>query len=262
MSVLEQFSLKGKTALVTGGAGLYGRQIVEALAEAGARTVMASRNLDQLQAQAEEFRQRGLDVHARQLDQGEEPSILALRDELLETFGQVDVLVNNAVLRALKQGWDSPAEQFELSMRINVTGVFLMTRAFGDVMARRGSGSIINIGSIQGMVGPDYTLYEGLNMGSSPDYFVHKGAMNQLTRFAAAHLGPSGVRVNTVSPGGLYNEQNPQHPTFIERYDQRTFLGRMANNSDLKGAIVFLASDASAYVTGANLPVDAGYTAK
>lgn len=262
MNVINQFSLEGRTALVTGGAGLYGRQIVEALAEAGAHTVMASRSLDNLRRAADDFAQRGLSVEARQLDQGDEASVLKLRDELLADRGRVDVLVNNAVLRALKQGWESPAEQFELSMRVNVTGVFLMTRAFGDAMAERGGGSIINVGSIQGMVGPDFTLYEGLNMGGSPDYYVHKGAMIQLTRYAASQLGPRGVRVNTVSPGGLYNDDHPQPETFIERYNRRTFLERMANQSDLKGAIVFLASDAAAYITGANLPVDGGYTAK
>jgi NAD(P)-dependent dehydrogenase (short-subunit alcohol dehydrogenase family) len=108
-------------------------------------------------------------------------------------------------------------------------------------------------------VGPDFSLYEGLNMSCPPDYFVHKGGVLQLTRFAASKLGPRGVRVNTVSPGGFFNRQDPR---LVERYSARTFLGRMANQSDLKGAIVFLASDASAYVTGANILVDGGYTAK
>jgi NAD(P)-dependent dehydrogenase (short-subunit alcohol dehydrogenase family) len=262
MNVLDQFKLDGKIALVTGGAGLYGRQIAEALAEAGAHTVMASRSLDALQRVADELNGRGLRAEARTLDQGDESSILKLRDELLEAHGRIDVLVNNAVLRCMTDGWDSAAEQFAQSMQVNATGVFMMTRAFGDAMAERGGGSIVNVGSIQGMVGPDDTLYEGLGMKRSPDYYFHKGGMIQLTRFAAAQLGPAGVRVNTVSPGGLYNDDNPQLPTFVERYNRRTFLGRMAGQGDLKGAIVFLASDASAYITGANLPVDAGYTAK
>jgi NAD(P)-dependent dehydrogenase (short-subunit alcohol dehydrogenase family) len=155
--------------------------------------------------------------------------------------------------------WDAPISQFVESMRINATGIFLMTRAFGDHMASRRMGSIVNVGSIQGCVGPDLTLYEGTAMGAPPDYFFHKGGMVQLTKFAAAQLGPSGVRVNCISPGGFYNNQNP---TFVQRYNARTFLGRMANESDLKGVIVFLASDASAYVTGANIVVDGGYTVK
>src|SRR5262249_46360191 len=151
-------------------------------------------------------------------------------------------------LRAMK-GWDNPIENFESSLRVNATGVLLMTRIFGNAMAKRGRGSIINIGSIQGMVGPDFSLYEGLGWDTPPDYFFHKGGMLQLTRFAAAKLGPSGVRVNCISPGGFYNKQDER---FLKRYCDRTFLGRMANETDLKGAIVFLASDASAYVTGSN----------
>ena len=257
-SVLEMFSLAGKVAVVTGGAGLYGRQITEAVAEAGARTFMASRNLEKLQAQAETLAQRGLEVVPLQLDQGDEASVERLLEQVLAAVGRVDVLVNNAVLRPMGD-WSSPFEQFAESMQVNVTGIFMMTRTFGDDMARRGAGSIINVGSIQGMVGPDFTLYEGLDWHISPDYFVHKGGMLQLTRFAAAKLGPHGVRVNTISPGGFFNDQDPQ---FVDRYNARTFLGRMAHQSDLKGIIVFLASDASAYVTGANIPVDAGYTAK
>ena len=259
MHVSELFDLRGKVALVTGGAGKFGRQIVEALAQAGARTVMASRQVDPLQKQADAFAAQGLEVEARQLDQGDPGSITRLRDEMLEAHGQVDVLVNNAVARVMKRGWDETPERFAESLQVNAVGLFLITRAFGDAMAERGSGSIINIGSIQGMVGLDLSLYEGLGMSSSPDYYMHKGGMMQLTRYVAARLGPRGVRVNTVTPGGMFADQ---HPTFVERYNQRTFLGRMANETDLKGAMVFLASDASAYVTGANLVIDGGYTAK
>jgi NAD(P)-dependent dehydrogenase (short-subunit alcohol dehydrogenase family) len=156
--------------------------------------------------------------------------------------------------------WDSPAADFARSMEVNATGLFLMTRAFGDHMASRGrGGSIINIGSIQGIVGPDFSLYEGLNWNSPPDYFFHKGGLLQLTRFAAAKLGPRGVRVNAISPGGFYDGQDDR---FVARYNARTFLNRMANESDLTGAVVFLASAASSYITGANLVVDGGYTAK
>ena len=135
----------------------------------------------------------------------------------------------------------------------------MMTRTFGNHMAEQGKGSIINISSIQGMIGPDYTLYEGLDMPVPPDYYFHKGGVLQLTRHAASTLGPKGVRVNVISPGGLLGNQGEK---FIKRYSARTFLGRMADQEDLKSAIVFLASDASAYITGANIPVDAGYTAK
>ena len=258
MNVMESFKLTGRVAVVTGGAGLFGRQIVEALAEAGAHVVMASRAVEKLQAVADELASQGRSASAESLDQGDPASIAALHDAVLEKHGRVDVLVNNAVLRPMK-GWDDQLDAFRQSMEVNVTGVFEMTRQFGAAMAQRGAGSIVNIGSIQGMVGPAPALYEGLGMGTVPDYFMHKGAMRQLTRYAAAELGPAGVRVNTLSPGGFYNQQ-PE--AFVRRYNERTFLGRMANETDLKGAIVFLASDASAYVTGADLPVDGGYTAQ
>jgi NAD(P)-dependent dehydrogenase (short-subunit alcohol dehydrogenase family) len=257
-TVQELFDLHGQVAVVTGGAGLYGRQIVEALAEAGARTFMASRHQDKLHAQAELFRAQGLAVTPLPLDQGCEESVQALLQTVVQEAGHVDVLVNNAVLRPMK-AWDSPVAEFAESMAVNLTGLFLMTRAFGDHMAARGGGSIINIGSIQGHVGPDFTLYEGIGWTIPPDYFVHKGGVMQLTRFAASQLGPHGVRVNAVIPGGFFNNQDPR---FVERYNARTFLGRMAGDSDLKGVIVFLASAASAYVTGTGIAVDGGYLAK
>lgn len=257
-NVIDSFRLDGKVAVLTGGAGLFGRQIVDGLAEAGAHVVMASRGVEKLEAVASEVKARGLEASAMYLDQGDESSIEALHDQATSRFGGVDVLVNNAVLRPMS-GWGGDAEEFRRSMAVNVTGVFLMTRVFGDAMAERGRGSIVNVGSIQGVVGPDFALYDGLGMDPAPDYYIHKGGMLQLTRYAAAKLGPHGVRVNTVNPGGFFNDQDPE---FVQRYDARTFLGRMANHTDLKGPIVFLASDASAYVTGATLAVDGGYTAK
>jgi NAD(P)-dependent dehydrogenase (short-subunit alcohol dehydrogenase family) len=258
MNVLDSFRLNVKVAVVTGGAGLYGRQIVEALAEAGARTFMASRNLDKLLAQAEIFHHAGLEVETLRYDQANEQSILQLLQQVIEMAGGVDVLVNNSVRHAMHD-WSSSATDFAKSMEVNATGLFLMTRAFGEHMAERGRGSIINIGSIYGVGGPDFTLYEGLDPGMDPDYFFHKGGLLQLTRFAASKLGPRVVRVNAINPGGLFNNQDPR---FLQRYNARTFLGRMANDSDLKGAIVFLGSDASQYVTGAVLAVDGGFTAK
>ncbi len=261
MSVLDRFNLSGKTALVTGGAGLYGRQITAALAEAGAKTFVASRNRDALESLASDYRARALDMTALQYDQGDESSILALLNELLERAGRIDVLVNNAVLRTMKEGYSDSAASFEESMRVNATGLFIITRAFGDVMAEVGAGSIINIGSIQGMVGPDETLYQDTGVqGWYPDYFFHKGGMVNFTRFVASYYGKAGVRCNCVSPGGYWTEEAPGE--FVRRYSDRTFLGRMANDTDLMGLIVFLASDTSLYVTGTNIPVDGGYAAK
>lgn len=261
MGVLESFSLEGKVALVTGGAGLYGRQIVAAAAEAGARTYVAARHVDALETLAAEHRAAGGDVRALQYDQGDEASILALRDAIVKESGRIDVLVNNAVLRPMKRAFRDEASTFAESMKVNATGLFVITRAVGDVMAEKGAGSIINIGSIQGMIGPDPTIYRGTSMsGWYPDYFYHKGAIINFTRFIASFYGARGVRCNCVSPGGF---RTPDHPDpFVAAYSDRTFLGRLANSTDLKGVIVFLGSDASLYVTGANVPVDGGYTAK
>lgn len=261
MYVLQFFSLAGKVALVTGGAGLYGRQIAIALAQAGADTHMTTRNPEQLRELEESFRnEAGVTVKAHVFDQEREASILGLRDELMAEYGRIDVLVNNAVARTMGS-WDDPLETFARSMQINATGLFSVTRAFGDIMARQGSGSIINIGSIQGMVGPDAALYRDMEFhGFIPDYFFHKGGMVNFTRFVASYYGPHNVRCNCLSPGGLASHRTPE--AFRERYSDRTLLNRMANETDLMGSVVFLASDASAYVTGANLPVDGGYTAK
>jgi NAD(P)-dependent dehydrogenase (short-subunit alcohol dehydrogenase family) len=176
----------------------------------------------------------------------------------VSTSGAVDILVNNAVARPMKD-WSDSVQAWSESMRINASGLFAITNTFGNHMAEKGGGSIINIGSIHGLIGPNFALYEGLGWGVPPDYFFHKGGMIQLTRYVASVLGPRGVRCNVVSPGGFFNNQDPR---FVERYNRCTFLGRMANDSDLKGAIVFLASSASAYVTGANVVVDGGYVAK
>ena len=258
MSILESFSLQGKVGLVTGGAGRYGRQIVRALAEAGARTYIASRNLPALETVAAEHRAQGHDVRALTLDQTDEKSIATVRDAIIKDSGTLHVLVNNAVARPV-QGYFDDATNINESMRVNATGLIQVTRAMGEVMAD--GGSIINIGSIMGLVGLEPLNYRGTDMsGWSPDYFFHKGGMANLTRFLASYYGPRGIRVNCVHPGGLGTPTTPQQ--FDRNYSERTCLGRLANDTDLMGAIVFLASDASRYVTGTNLPVDGGYTAK
>ena len=258
MKVLDSFSLEGRVALVTGGAGMYGRQIVAACAEAGAKTYVASRNLEACEKLAAAEREHGLDVEALQYDQSDEDAILALCDAVYAKSGRLDVLVNNSVARPMKE-WDDPVDCWRASMEVNATGLFTITRAFGERMAQSGSGSIVNIGSIQGMVGADFWLYEEVPWGAAPDYFFHKGGMLNFTRYVAAYYGPRGVRCNVISPGGFFNDHDHG---FLWRYNSRTFLGHMAGDTALKGAVVFLASDASGYVTGANLVVDGGYTAK
>ncbi|AHF92755.1 short-chain dehydrogenase [Opitutaceae bacterium TAV5] len=259
-TILDRFSLKGKVILLTGGSGLYGRGLAADLAEAGAELVIASRNKEACEKVAAEEQARGYRACAARLDQGDESSVIALRDGILDRFGCVDGVVNNSAARPMVGPEERASEQFAESMRVNATGLYLMHRYFGDVMARSGSGSIVNIGSIQGHVGPSLSLYEGLSMPPPPpDYFFHKGGMLNLARYYAGVLGPRGVRVNCVSPGGF---QAAQAPGFVRRYAAQTMLGRMGNRTDLGGAVVFLLSDASSYITGTSLAVDGGYLAK
>ena len=261
MNVLENFSLKGKVALLTGGAGLYGRQIAEALAEAGAATYIASRNVAELEKVAEALRAEGGEVTALSLDLEDEASIRALVAEIVRRSGRLDVLVNNAVTRCACGGWDLSMEAFDRSLRVNASALFCLTRLAGDEMKKAGGGSVINIGSYMGLRGPDPLNYAGTDMmaNPSPIYFYEKGGMANFTRFAASVLGPYQIRVNAIHPGGFFNNQ-PE--AFVKNYSANTMLGRMANATDLKGAVVFLASDASRYLTGTNIPVDGGYTAK
>jgi NAD(P)-dependent dehydrogenase (short-subunit alcohol dehydrogenase family) len=259
MNPSELFSIRGRVVVLTGGAGLYGRGLAAMLAEAGATLVIASRDIGKLYQVAAEETARGHSVHAEPLDQADEQSVLALRDRVLAKFGRVDGLVNNAVARPMKSP-DAPVSAWEESLRVNATGLFLMTRAFGEAMCSRKGGSIVNIGSIQGMIGPSLELYAGTSMGTPPpDYFFHKGGMENLTRYYAGIYGPYGVRVNCLAPGGFFNHQ-PE--PFLTRYHEHTMLGRMADERDLGGAVIFLLSNAAKYITGVNLPVDGGYTAK
>jgi NAD(P)-dependent dehydrogenase (short-subunit alcohol dehydrogenase family) len=163
----DLFSLQGKTILLTGGAGLYGRGLAAMLAQTGATLILASRDVAKLQIVAEEETAKGHRVFAESLDQGDEASVVALHDRIATKFGPLHGLVNNAVLRPMK-GANGSVEQFTDSMRVNATGVMLMHRHFGQMMAAAGRGSIVNIGSIQGMIGPSYELYSGTNMGDMP----------------------------------------------------------------------------------------------
>jgi NAD(P)-dependent dehydrogenase (short-subunit alcohol dehydrogenase family) len=200
-------------------------------------------------------------VHAEEVDTLSEPSLHALRDRVVAQHHRVDGVVYNSASRPMRTFADDLAAWKE-SMATNATGFFAAVRTFGDVMAAQGSGSLVNIASQMGTIGMNPFLYEGTAMGAPPDYFFHKGGMINLTRYLASHYGPRGVRVNAVSPGGIFNPAKPPPPAFLERYAKMTMLGRMAEARELGGAVVFLLSDASTYITGANLAVDGGYTAK
>ena len=254
MHVKQLLSLKGKTALVTGGAGLYGKCIVEGLAEANATVITASRNLDAGEKVASRFRERGLEVQARRVDQADHESVLRLKEDIEKSFGGLDVFVNNAVARPMLRYTD-PLEAWAESMRVNCTGMFDILREMADLIGKRGGGSIVNISSMQGMFGPDFSLYEGTDMDSPPDYHFHKGGMIALTKYLARKLGPQSIRLNCISPGGLFANQDEK---FLARYNKKVPLGRMANDDDIKGVVVFLASEASSYVTGENILMDGG----
>lgn len=256
MNVKELLSLKNKIIIVTGGAGLYGKTIVEGLAEADGTVITASRNLDAGQKVAEEFRDKGLDVHAMRVDQADHKSVMALKHQIQNKFGQLDVFVNNAVTRPMK-GYNAPMEQFAESMRVNATGMMDILREMTDLIAQSGGGSIINISSMMGMFGPDLSNYEGTNMGDpSPDYFFHNAGLINLTRYLTRVLADKNIRANCISPGGFFSNQPQQ---FLENYCKKVPSGRrMANNDDIKGLIVLLASEASAYINGENILMDGG----
>lgn len=258
MDVRKMFDLSGSVTLVTGGTGLYGTPISEALAEAGAHVIIASRDQARCQDWATKLTGRGLQTSAEYYDQGDEQSILLLRDRVLDKWGDIDVLINNSVARPMKTYSDS-LDAWRQSLEINATGLFAISRAFLDPMMERRKGSIINISSIQGVVAPDFKNYAHTDTTTPPDYHFHKHGLIGLTKYFAALAGPRGVRVNAISPGG-FNFDNVVKEPLLSQYCRRVFLGRMAEYDDLKGVVVFLASEASRYITGQNIIVDGGYT--
>jgi NAD(P)-dependent dehydrogenase (short-subunit alcohol dehydrogenase family) len=266
---MELFSLHQKTAIVTGALGLIGKKHCQALAAAGANVVVADIDSERAQQFARQLGEQHLGIG---IDVTNKASVISALGEILNTYDAIDILVNNAAIndmfenpamaKNLSAFENYPLEAFQRSLDVNVTGVFLCSQVFGSEMAEQGGGSIINIASTYGMVGPDQSIYRDergeQTFYKSAAYPVTKGAIINFTRFLAAYWGDKGVRVNTLSPGGVENGQNE---FFIHNYSAKTLLGRMAKASDYQGALIFLASEASAYMTGANLVVDGGWTA-
>jgi NAD(P)-dependent dehydrogenase (short-subunit alcohol dehydrogenase family) len=289
----ELFSLAGKTVVVTGAAGLLGRAHVRALAAAGATVIATDRDGEacrrvvaelEAEVQAAGRGQPQPRVHAFPADITVPASLEALGDAAMGLTGRIDVLVNNGALNDRFEGAADeatratrfetyPVDLFRRILDVNVTGTFLPSQILGRRMLEQRSGSIVNIASTYGMVGPDQRIYRGPDhhqtFWKSPVYPASKGAVLAFTRFLATTWAAHGIRVNSLSPGGVAEETAPaaseavaaQRRLFMERYAERTPLGRMARPDELAGALLFLASDASSYVTGANLVVDGGWTA-
>lgn len=265
----QLFSLKGKVSVVTGALGLIGKHHCFALSEAGSNVVVADIFEEECNLLAQELPTESIGVY---LDVSDRDSIHNLVKIVLGKFGKIDVLVNNAAINdmfenpisagELSKFENYPLEMWQKSIDVNLTGVFLCSQIIGKEMAKRKSGSIINIASTYGIVAPDQSLYEKpdgtQDFYKSPSYPATKSAVINLTRFLASYWGKDNIRVNALSPGGVENNQDE---FFIKNYSKKTMLGRMAKPDDYKGAIVFLASDASAYMTGANLVIDGGWTA-
>jgi NAD(P)-dependent dehydrogenase (short-subunit alcohol dehydrogenase family) len=264
MNVLDMFRIEGQIAIVTGGAGLYGVHICEALCEAGATVIVASRNLDNCERVALELRERGLTAKGMQLDLADEHSIEVFVTQIMDTYGRIDILVNNSVSRVgLNDLEKTTAAGWLQAQQVNGLGVMLLNKAVIPKMRERQKGNIINISSIQGILGPHFPVYGDTGMTSGIEYTYAKWGLVGMTKWMANYYGKDNIRVNCISPGGynpLGTDNEIQSEQFLNKYIERTPLGRMANDSDIKGAIVYFASAASSYVTGHNLVLDGGWS--
>lgn len=269
--IFDKFSLKGQAALVTGGAGLLGKQFCRTLAQAGAAVVVADLNFAAAAEVAENLKKEGHPALAVAVDVTRPESTRAMVELTLKTFGRLDILVGSAAMDPKfdpqHQGQhtnafeDYPLEAWRQALDVNLTGLFLCAQAAARPMLAQNHGAMIFICSTYGLVGPDQRIYQ--RPGQPPQfkpvfYSVTKAGVLGLTRYLATYYAGKNIRANALTPGGIYN----QHDEVFERnYSARTVLGRMARQDEMNGALLFLASEASAYMTGANLVVDGGWTA-
>jgi 2-deoxy-D-gluconate 3-dehydrogenase len=274
MTILDKFELNGRTAIVTGGGGLLGAEFCRALAEAGASVAVTDINPDAAERVAASIAGEGHLARAFTCDVTSRDAVGNLVKTVLAEYGSLEILVNSAALDpkfdsdAVKRGItpgsfeDFPLEHWNTALSVNLTGLFLVTQACVRPMLERGKrGSIINICSTYGLNGPDQRIYmkDGKRVGYKPvNYTVTKAGVLGFTRYLAAYYAGTEIRVNALTPGGVFNDHEEY---FVRNYSSRTILGRMARVDEMSGALLFLASDASSYMTGANLVVDGGWTA-
>ena len=274
MKIQEKFDLTGRVAVVTGGVGLLGTEFCRTLAEAGAAVAVVDLNASASQAVAGSLTSSGYQTLALPTDITQPESVNAAVDQVLSTFGRIDVLVNSAALdpkfdpEAVNKGItpgafeDYPLDLWNSALNVNLTGMFLMTQACVKPMIEQGKkGSIINICSTYGLNGPDQRIYvkDGKRVAFKPVYYtVTKAGVMGFTKYLAAYYAETEIRVNALTPGGVFNNHEDY---FVKNYSAKTILGRMARKDEMNGALLFLASDASSYMTGNNVIVDGGWTA-
>jgi NAD(P)-dependent dehydrogenase (short-subunit alcohol dehydrogenase family) len=256
-SILTTFSLTGRVALVTGGAGHLGRAICRGLAEAGARVLVNGRDSAKARAFAEALRQDGHAAEAWPFDVTDQPSI----DRAFGRIARLDILVNNAVQSQTGTIATIPASEFAPVFATAVLAAYAMSRAAVPLM-RTAGGSIVNIASMYGVVSPDPRIYGVSGYDNPPSYGPAKAGLIQLTRYLACHLAADKIRVNAVSPGAFppLRDLEAGQPAFLRRLEERIPLQRVGRPEELSSVVVFLAGDAASYVTGANIPVDGGWT--
>lgn len=271
MSLNKIFDLSGRVAIITGGAGLLGVQHADAIAEAGGFTVLADINKEEAVKKAGIISER---YHVETMGIGtditKKSEVEAMSNTVLKRFGRIDILINNAAndpkVKANEDSSLSRLENFSLEIwnqdiAVSLTGAFLCSQVVGSEMASRGGGVILNVSSDLGVIAPDQRIYfkEGLPVERQPakpiSYSVVKHGLIGLTKYLATYWADKNIRVNAVSPGGVYTGQPPE---FIKKLSNLIPLGRMANKDEYKAAILFLISDASSYMTGANLIIDGG----
>ena len=273
MTIQQKFDLTGRVAVVTGGVGLLGAEFCRTLAEAGAAVAVVDLNAPAAQAAVDTLAKGGYNAQAVPADITRPDSVNAAVDQVLSVFGRIDVLVNSAALdpkfdpeavgRGITPGAfeDYPLDLWNSALNVNLTGMFLMTQACVKPMIAQGKkGSIINICSMYGLKGPDQRIYvkEGRRVAFKPIYYtVTKAGVIGFTSYLAAYYAGTEIRVNTLTPGGVFNNHEDY---FLKNYSAKTILGRMARKDEMNGALLFLASDASSYMTGNNVVVDGGWT--